>query len=138
MWLRKPDVTSLAKTPEYRELVATTSCAGKKSCVLVYVTPWCPACVSMTPLLQALQSKMATDSEFGIKMIVGMERNPGDNQEVALRYGKETIIDSDGRIHEMLQVTQYPTLLMVVSDGVIAKKNQDVLNWASGKYFARP
>ncbi len=75
-----------ANTPVFKELIGSQSCAGKKACVLVYVAPWCPACISMSPLFQQLKAKMESDPEYGMKIIVGQERNPGDKERMASRY----------------------------------------------------
>ena len=126
------------KTPEFKELVKTNSCANKSGCVLLYVAPWCSACLSMSPLFQQLKAKMENDPEYGMKIIVGQERNPGDNARMAKTYGEGVLIDSDNKIHKILEIDRYPTLLLVDSSGLITKKHQDVFLWAVPRYQLRP
>ncbi len=123
-----------AKNPDFRSLVQSESCAGKKACLLLYVTPWCPACISMSPLFQQLKQKMESDPEYGMKIIVGRERKSGDNEKMAARYGKESLIDGDDKYHSILEIDRYPTLLMVESSGLITRKNEDVIQWAAPRY----
>ncbi len=134
----KRDAIAQSKNPDFKELVKTNSCAGKKGCVLLYVTPWCPACISMSPMFQQLKAKMENDPEFGMKVIVGQEKNAGDNEKMAAKYGKDSLIDSDNKIHKILEIDRYPTLLLVESSGLITKKHQDVFLWAAPRYQLTP
>lgn len=122
------------KTPAFRELVTTTSCEGKASCLLVYVTPWCPACEQLSPYLLKIQEKSQPDSEYGIKMIVGLERDPGANQRIAERYGKTTVIDTDQSVHKILNIKYYPTILLVTKDGIISERDNKALEVAARRY----
>lgn len=122
------------KTPAFKELMTTTSCEGKASCFLVYVTPWCPACEQLSPFLLKIQEKSQSDSEFGIKMIVGQERDSGGNQRIANRYGKTTVIDQDLSLHKILNISYYPTVLLVRQDGVIRERDNKALEVAAGRF----
>ncbi len=134
----KREAIAQTKNPDFKELVKSNSCAGKKGCVLLYVTPWCPACISMSPMFQQLKAKMENDPEYGMKIIVGRERNAGDNEKMAEKYGKDSLIDSDNKIHDLLKVDRYPTLLLVESSGLITKKHQDAFLWAAPRYQLTP
>lgn len=122
------------KTPAFKELVTTTSCEGKANCLLVYVTPWCPACEQISPYLRNIQEKSQSDSEYGIKMIVGQERDPGGNRRIADRYGKTTVIDEDLSVQKMLNVSYFPTVLLVRKDGSISERDNKALEVAFRHY----
>ncbi len=140
LYLKKGGRSSIAqaKTPEFRALMQSQSCAGKKACVLLYVTPWCPACLSMSPLFQQMKQKMEGDPDYGMKVIVGQERSPGGNKQMAARYGVDSLIDGDNKILNVLEIDRYPTILLVESNGHILKKHQDVIQWAAPRYQLRP
>ena len=123
-----------AKSPAFRELVTSTSCEGKEKCLIVYVTPWCPACEQMSPYLLKIQEKSKNDPELGIKMIVGQERSPGGNQKIADRYGDTTVIDLDLSVHQMLNVKYYPTILLVRQDGIISGRDNVAFEFAFRRY----
>ena len=122
------------KSPTAKELYSTTSCEGKASCFLVYVTPWCPACEQLSPYLQKIQEQTKSDPDYGIKMIVSGERNPGDNQRIADRYGQSTVIDQDRSVHKMLDIKYYPTVLLVRQDGTISERDNKALEIAFRRY----
>lgn len=126
------------KSAQYFELISNTTCEKKASCALVYVTPWCPACEQLSPLLFQWKEKSLKDPDAGLKIIVGMERNSGDNKKVAERYREHSIIDEDGSLHELLKIKHYPTIILVGKDGVIEKRDQDAIMWAAKKYELRP
>jgi thiol-disulfide isomerase/thioredoxin len=125
-------------SPEYRELVSSTSCEGKKSCVLIYVTPWCPACEEMSPLIQQWLVKARNDADVGFKVIVGMENARGDNQRLAKRYAPVSIIDHRRKIHDLLGVRYYPTLFMVKTNGELLARDEKVVEWAMNRYNTGP
>ena len=126
---RRPESAPMAKG-----LYSTTSCEGKTSCFLVYVTPWCPACEQLSPYLLKIQEQTKNDPEFGIKMIVSGERKPGDNQRIADRYGKSSVIDLDRSVHKMLNISYYPTILLVRQDGTISERDNKALEIAFRRY----
>jgi thiol-disulfide isomerase/thioredoxin len=139
LWKQKQNVTSIpTQSPLYRELVSSRSCEKKSSCALVYVTPWCPACEQLSPILTQWKEKSLNDPEAGLKIIVGMERNSGDNKRIAERYGDNSLIDEDQRLHELLKIRHYPTIILVRKDGVIEKRDQEAIMWAAKKYELRP
>jgi len=122
------------KSPAFRELVSTTSCEKKAACFLVYVTPWCPACEQLSPYLLKIQERSKADPDFGIKMIVGQERNPGDNRRIADRYGSDSVIDEDQSVHKLLNVKYYPTILIVRQDGIISERDNKAIEVAFRRY----
>ena len=120
----KPNPTAAA-------MATTDTCATKKLCTIVYVTPWCPACAQVSPILQAWISKTKDHPEYGIKVIVGYGRNAGDNERTAANYGVNSVVDSDLSLANKLNIKYYPTFLLVNPAGTIIKKDQDVVKWAS-------
>ncbi len=117
--------------PALKEFSTSDQCAGKKSCLLVYVAPWCPACHSMTPAFKLWKDK-SVNSDCGVKIIVGKERTQGDNEVMAQKFGEGVIIDSSLSIHDSLPIEGYPTILLV-QNGSVEKKAQDAFNWANQK-----
>jgi thiol-disulfide isomerase/thioredoxin len=136
--VQRPAPGEIANTPAYHELITTESCAGKKSCVLIYVTPWCPACEQMSPFIQKWLAKAKDDPDYGFKVIVGMENARGDNQRLAKRYAPVSVIDHRRKIHDLLGVRYYPTLLMVKTSGEVDARDDKVIEWAMNRYNTGP
>ncbi len=127
---------SSVKSPQFRELVTTTTCQGKASCIVVYVAPWCPACHSMTPAFKLWKDK-SVNTDCGVKIIVGKERTQGDNEIMAQKFGEGVVIDTSLGLHDSLPIEGYPTILLV-QNGIVTKKAQDAFNWANQKLLLNP
>src|SRR4051812_23628513 len=84
----KPNPTAAA-------LAISDSCSSKKLCAIVYVTPWCPACEQVSPILKMWVTKTKDHAEYGVKVIVGYGKNQGDNEKTAAKYGENSVIDND-------------------------------------------
>lgn len=106
------------------------TCEGKKSCLLVYVAPWCPACKQMEPLLKHITMAASRGGEHGVKIVVGQGRSPGDNEKLAGVFAANGVVDSDGSIHDKLNVKHYPTLMQLDPKGNIIQRDSETLQWA--------
>lgn len=134
--LRQKLRTPPKASPALSALASTNQCEGKKSCLLVYVAPWCPACHSMSPAFKLWKEK-AESSDCGVKIIVGKERRDGDNEAMAAQFGTGVLIDSSLALHDALPIEGYPTILLV-QNGVVRKKGQDAFTWANQKLLLNP
>lgn len=105
------------------------SCAGKTSCLLVYVAPWCPACKSLDPILKMLVK--SSGGESGVKIVVGQGHASGDNEKLAETYGANGVVDADNSYHDKLKVRYYPTIFQFDAKGNVLKKDNDALQWAA-------
>ena len=120
---------------EYSRTVATShdSCAGKKFCALVYVAPWCPACKSILPKLHTFSTNSANSKDYGFKLVVGRERNPGDNEKMAAPFGANGFVDKDSSIHSKLGINYYPTIFIQDQEGTTILKDNEAFRWMHEK-----
>ena len=106
------------------------SCAGKKTCLFVYVAPWCPACKSMEPVFRLFVNKNA-NSVHGTKIVVGQGKTSEDNASMAKLYGEAGFVDEGNAYHEKLKVRHYPTIIHLDASGRILARDNDALQWAA-------
>jgi thiol-disulfide isomerase/thioredoxin len=97
----------------FKELLSSGSCSGKRHCVVVYVTPWCPTCHSKEPMFKEWQSKLENDPGLGMKIVVGLERNQGDNKRYAEQYGSQAVIDQNSDIQKAINDPAYPNIYLM-------------------------
>lgn len=112
------------------KIARNETCEGKKSCMLVYVAPWCPACKQMEPLLMQIAKASVRGGDHGVKIVVGQERSPGDNEKLAKAYGVNGVVDADNSIREKLNVKHYPTIMQLDPKGKILQRDGETLQWA--------
>ena len=105
-------------------------CALKDRCLAVYVAPWCPACNSIAPLLKKSLAASRTKKEFGMKIFVGQERQPGHNDRVAAEFGPGTFVDADGTVLAKLGVSYFPSFFVLDKQGEILLSGDEAREWA--------
>ena len=136
---QKADAEDRRRSAEYQRVTASAggdNCTGKSTCVVVYVTPWCPACKQIKPhLVQALErSKTVQDS--GFKVVVGQGKTPQSNEEEAMSYGAGAVTDNDGSQHRALAVESYPSFFVLDGNQKITMQGQDAANQFSRTFLA--
>ncbi len=116
----------LAKIPV--AIVQTPECSGKKKCSVIYVAPWCPACNSMIPQLQALLEVSQNHPDFGVQVIVGNGKTMIENQMKAQEIGGRVITDDEaGSYAKILRITYFPTILVFDQNGKVLAKDTDAM-----------
>jgi thiol-disulfide isomerase/thioredoxin len=105
------------------------TCQGKKQCAWVYMAPWCPACKQYTFFLSHAVKIAATQPEFGLQIVVGGERRPGDNQAMASELGPQTLIDQDNSIARDQGISYYPTFLVLDENGRPIMQDKPAFDW---------
>jgi thiol-disulfide isomerase/thioredoxin len=105
-------------------------CAGKTSCVVVYVAPWCPNCAAIHPLIQKLASRWnAKDSPepVGLRVLVGAD-TPEHCAAHVLKFGVNGQVDEGERFKKDRGVTAFPTWLVLDSSGNVLRKTAGTPN----------
>jgi hypothetical protein len=85
-------------------------CAGARRCVIVYLTPWCPACKQAKPLIKQLRSRL--ESGTRMKVVIGQgERSRA--REMAVEIGGAVFFDPEGDYYRAMKGTGVPYWITV-------------------------
>ena len=78
---QRGDAESRRTRSEYQRAKASAAdnCSGKASCVVIYVTPWCPSCKQLKPLFVQGLDRSKTVTDTGLKLIVGQGKTSAAN-----------------------------------------------------------
>ena len=115
-------------------LTQTSECLGKKKCGIIYLAPWCPACNSIIPQLKIMLKNAESHPDFGLKIIVGRGRAAGDNFLKAKEIGEKVVVDDDGIYASTLNVTYFPTMLVVDGTNKVELKDQEAMHWLNESF----
>lgn len=102
-------------------------CAGKKTCALVYVAPWCPACKSMASVIRDFGKNKKQNT--GFKVVIGQGRDAGENENALPTYGYNARVDQDDAIFHQLGVTKFPSFYVLDSEGAKIVEDADAYQW---------
>ena len=122
-------VKALASERPLDTLSKTTSCAEKKFCLVIYAAPWCPTCKALMGSLVHWSTSTKNMKVLGVKIVVGQEKEPGQNKEMADKFGASGVIDQDGSIYQKLPGKGFPQAYLM-KDEKILKFGQDAIQWA--------
>lgn len=117
---------SPAKAIPYIDLVPSiannggVSCLGKHRCVLVYVTPWCPACSATVPAIEKIRERWAHSPVYGLSVIIGNDESE-KIEATAAKIGEGTFVDKDDSVHGKFQIQGVPHWLVIDKDRKILK-----------------
>lgn len=121
--------TFISPTVVSKQIVSGDACSEKAMCAIVYMAPWCPACKQLQPAIISAMQALQHHPQNGIQVIMGGEKNPGDNARAASDFGPDVIIDQNGTLQTELNVTYYPTILVVNQKRDIVYKDQEAMKW---------
>ncbi len=95
------------------EVIKVGGACEKDRCLVVYVAPWCPACKSLTPMINNLVSELDRD---GISATVVIGKDSMNNVlEYSKRYKGAILADANGRYFKDIGAKGVP--YFAVSDG---------------------
>ena len=114
--------------------VSGNTCEGKRTCAVIYYAPWCPHCRSDIPHAQAMLARSRT-GDTGVKIIVGMEHRPGDNEAMARKIASTgVVIDSDRKLARELEVDGFPSYIVLDKEGTKLVGGQEGFQWVMEKF----
>jgi thiol-disulfide isomerase/thioredoxin len=105
------------------------NCSGKNLCAIVYFAPWCPACHHYQPMIKASLESFENNQEHGIQVIMGMETQAGENERVAKEISEQVMIDTDKSLAKQMNITFFPTFLVVDQNRKVIHQDQEALQW---------
>lgn len=96
-------------------------CDQKQRCVVVYVTPWCPACKSAIGFLNGLHDRLKSSPKVGMKVIVG-----GDEltrlRAMASSFNAATFLDSEDKFSSKTRINGVPTVWVIDGNSNILRR----------------
>lgn len=114
--------------------LAGDTCAGKKRCVVAYLAPWCPSCRAELPHTQEMLSRSRT-GDTGMKIVVGMERKPGDNAEMGRRIASAGItLDDTTELARKWDIRAVPAYVVLDPEGAKILDGQEARQWVDEKF----
>ena len=107
------------------ESASAERCLGAKSCLVVYVAPWCGPCKQSLPHDRALADLV---KERGIEttFVVGMD-SLSRCQEMARAIGREVLVDEGGAWARRMNIRGVPHFLVTGTDGKVLKRQAGAL-----------
>jgi thiol-disulfide isomerase/thioredoxin len=117
-------------------VVADSSCQGKALCGVIYVAPWCPACIQAAPTFKKFLQSSWDHKEHGLEIFVG-KGEPQANLEEAIALGRGAVADQSGEKFESLGIRQYPSFFVQDAQGKTIKRDQEALDWIVQNFFVR-
>jgi len=101
-------------------------CVTKKKCLIVYVTPWCPACNSSEALIKRIRDDFKNSPEYGMMIVIGVASQP-ELAGKALDLGENTFLDTENKFRKAAKIYAYPTWMVV-------DQNYNILSRMTGGY----
>jgi thiol-disulfide isomerase/thioredoxin len=108
------------------------TCAGKKFCVVAYLAPWCPYCKAEVSSIQRMIEKSQT-GEVGIRVVVGMERAPGQNAQMANGIAKDILLDTNLAISNKYGIHAIPAFVVTDQNGEKVMDGQQGRQWTADR-----
>lgn len=116
-----------SRTPS-SHVLKSDPCEGKKTCALIYVAPWCPACKSMASTFREFGKNSVKKHDIGFKVVIGQGRNQAENEGALPMYGLFARVDESG-IAEKLGVPQYPSFYILDAEGAKIVEQTEAFQW---------
>lgn len=110
--------------PQRNGFFASDQCIGKQRCLIVFLTPWCPACKASVGFVKSVGRFVRTNSSLGMQIVVGNDTEQ-KLRAMAGELGEFTYLDIDGTVDRALRGGGVPRW------GVI-DANRKIINLGSG------
>ncbi len=95
------------------------ACADK-SCLTIYVAPWCPACKKLKPTIISLTNELQLEG-INVKVIVGKDELK-TTKEYADKYPFPVLLDPDGKFFNKTSQRGVPFFLVSNRKGEITNE----------------
>lgn len=112
----------------------TDPCAGKQTCAVVYMAPWCPSCRQEAPQLRDALARASINRKLGLRVVVGQGRSRADDEEMARGLGAGAVVDADGAWHRKLNVQAYPSFFVLDGEQAVILSGNEAYQWVREKF----
>lgn len=103
------------------ENAQASSCQGKSRCVVVYMAPWCGACVHFkAQLFPAFKEVLGQRENVGLRVIIGRDAK-AKIESMGADLGVSYESDPQGKYYKELGVRGVPSFLVLDPQGKIHK-----------------
>ena len=111
------------------------TCEGRDRCVSVYMAPWCPHCKTAVPQVQKMIQKAQRGGKTGVRVIIGMGHQPGDNQKMASAIASSgVVIDDSTEIARKLNVQGVPSFKVLDKEGMVLIDGPEAYQWIAENF----
>jgi thiol-disulfide isomerase/thioredoxin len=111
-----------------------SNCLLKEKCAVVYIAPWCPACLNIIPELKGILNNARIQSRFGFIVIVGQGLNPADNQSKVNEIGEGAFVDTFNEWSESLRVKKFPSFFVLDRSGSVVEEDRHAREWINKNF----
>jgi thiol-disulfide isomerase/thioredoxin len=115
-------------------------CAGKKSCLVVYISPWCPSCKQELPFIKEVSSAVGGYPGFGLEVIIGWDKR-SNLFEMAQGLGIDSLLDDQGLFATAASVSSVPSWYLF-GDGslyrALSPGTDSAVEFAREAFLTRP
>lgn len=109
------------------------TCSQKDFCLVVYLAPWCPHCRNAVSSTQDML-KRTSSGKFGVRVVVGMGRDPKENADFATQIAPGVQIDRDMKIARDLGVQSVPAYRVLDKEGTQILGDEEAYAWMHEKF----
>lgn len=134
LWHKHQSGENRAAAYEAAASKQTDPCAGKKFCATVYVAPWCPACKAEMPRFRGYLDGARKQKDYGLKIVVGRGRSPGDNEAMAKQLGAGAVVDDSGQIFAQLKVAKFPSFYILDRENSVVLVDAEAFQWIHERF----
>ena len=111
------------------------TCEGRERCVSVYMAPWCPHCKTAVPKVQNMIKKAQSGGKTGVRVVIGMGQQPGDNEKMAEAIAaKGVVIDKDTEIARKLNIQGVPSFKVLDKEGMVLIDGPEAYDWIAENF----
>lgn len=103
------------------------NCQSKKTCLIIYVAPWCGACQMFIERQLSPVSDMIAKKEMGMLIVVGAD-TPEKNSEHAKKLGALAGTDKNDEFMRKNKIEYFP-FFIVTSSGQMTHHGQHAWDW---------
>lgn len=125
----KVDYASIS--PALDNTQPAAECQNKKTCLIIYVAPWCGACHMFIERNLPLVTKMISQKEMGLLIVVGAD-TPEKTTEQAKRLGALATTDTNSEFMKKNKVEYFPYFI-VANSGQVTHHGRTALDWLNEK-----
>ena len=125
-----PPVKSLeyaSVTPALSSTQPVENCQNKKTCLIIYVAPWCGSCHMFIQNHLADVTTKLQQKEMGPLIVVGAD-TPEKNDEQAKKLGAIAATDPDGEFMKKNKIEYFP-FFIVTNSGHVTHHGPNALDW---------
>lgn len=111
------------------------TCEGRERCVSVYMAPWCPHCKSAVGDVQKMIAKSQRGGKTGVRVVIGMGQEPGDNERMAKQIAAQgVVIDDSTEIAKKLNVQGVPNFKILDKEGTVLIDGPEAYQWIAENF----